>query len=120
MKMRYIIYDKKYNFKTAFDTDTGFYIRTGILDENGKDTGIDPFMASFPHLIDVGVMGHCIHGKTGLCLKAGIECYQNGPNINKPNMEIEDFRWIAKQCRHRTNQIALGGRGDPDQHEHFE
>ena len=118
--MKYIIYDKKYNFKTAFDTDTGFYVRTGILDDNGKDTGVDPFMASFPHLIDVGVMGHCIHGKTGLCLKAGIECYQNGPNINKPNMEVEDFRWIAKQCRHRTNQIALGGRGDPDQHEHFE
>ena len=60
--MQYIIEDKKYHFKSAFDTKTGAYVRTGILDENGKDTGIDPFMASFPHLIDVGIMGHCIHG----------------------------------------------------------
>lgn len=118
--MKYIINDKKYHFKSAFDTETGAYVRTGILDENGKDTGIDPFMASFPHLIDVGVMGHCTHGKTGLCVKAGIECYQNGLSIDKPNMSIDDFRWIAEQCKGRCNQLALGGRGDPDQHEFFE
>ena len=70
--MRYIIHDKQYHFKSAFDTKTGAYVRTGILDERGKDTGIDPFMASYPHLIDVGIMGHCIHGKTGLCAKAGM------------------------------------------------
>ena len=70
--MKYIIHDKKYHFKSAFDTETGAYVRTGILDENGKDTNVDPFMASYPHLIDVGIMGHCIHGKTGLCAKAGI------------------------------------------------
>ena len=50
--MKYVVHDKKYNFKYAFDTKNGTYVRTGILDENGKDTGIDPFMASFPHLID--------------------------------------------------------------------
>lgn len=118
--MRYIIDDKKYHFKSAFDTETGAYVRTGVLDENGKDTGIDPFMASFPHLIDVGVMGHCIHGKTGLCAKAGIGCYQSGLLVEEPNMKLEDFKWIAKQCKGRCNQLALGGRGDPDQHEHFE
>lgn len=118
--MRYLIYDEQFHFKTVFDTKTGLYIRSGILDENGNDTGVDPFMASFPHLIDVGIMGHCIHGKSGLCLKAGVECYQDGLHINKPNMSVEDFRSIAKQCRHRTNQFALGGRGDPDQHESFE
>ena len=118
--MRYQITDKKYNFKSYFDTETGFYLRTGILDENGKDTGADPFMASFPHLIDVGVMGHCIHGKTGLCVKAGIGCYQSGLLIEQPNMTVENFRWIAEQCKGRCNQLALGGRGDPDQHEHFE
>lgn len=118
--MKYIINDKKYNFKSAFDTETGAYVRTGILDESGKETGVDPFMASFPHLIDVGVMGHCTHGKTGLCVKAGIECYQRGLTVEQPNMEVEDFRWIAKQCKGRCNQLALGGRGDPDQHEHFE
>lgn len=118
--MKYIIDDTKYHFRSAFDMETGAYIRTGILDENGNDTGVDPFMASFPHLIDVGVMGHCIHGKTGLCAKAGIGCYQSGLLVEQPNMEIEDFRWIAEQCKGRCNQLALGGRGDPDQHEHFE
>ena len=54
--MRYIIEDKKYHFKSAFDTETGAYVRTGVLDEKGKDTGTDPFMASYPHLIDVGIM----------------------------------------------------------------
>ena len=84
------------------------------------DTGVDPFMASFPHLIDVGVMGHCIHGKTGLCVKAGIGCYQSGLLVEQPNMTVENFRSIAEQCRGRCNQLALGGRGDPDQHEYFE
>ena len=118
--MRYIIEDKKYRFKSAFNTKTGAYVRTGVLDENGKDTGVDPFMASYPHLIDVGIMGHCIHGKTGLCAKAGIGCYQSGLLVEQPNMSVEDFRRIAEQSRFRCNQFALGGRGDPDQHEHFE
>ena len=118
--MRYIIEDKQYHFKSIFDTETGFYARTGILDADGKDTNIDPFMASYPHLIDVGIMGHCIHGKTGLCAKAGIGCYQSGMLIEKPNMTVEDFRSIAVQSKGRCNQFALGGRGDPDQHEHFE
>ena len=118
--MKYIIDDKKYHFKSAFDTETGAYVRTGILDENERDTGVDPFMASFPHLIDVGVMGHCIHGRTGLCVKAGIGCYQSGLLVEQPNMTVENFRWIAEQCKGRCNQLALGGRGDPDQHEHFE
>ena len=118
--MKYRMIDKKNRFISFFDTDTGAYMRTGILDESGKDTGVDPFMASYPHLIDVGIMGHCIHGKTGLCVKAGIGCYQSGLTVERPNMTVEDFRWIAKQSRHRCNQFALGGRGDPDQHEHFE
>ena len=118
--MRYIIEDKKYHFKSAFDTETGAYVRTGVLDEKGKDTGTDPFMASYPHLIDVGIMGHCIHGKTGLCAKAGIGCYQSGMLVEQRNMSVEDFRWIAEQSKGRCNQFALGGRGDPDQHEYFE
>lgn len=108
--MKYLIKDEKYSFTSAFDTSTGAYIRTGIIDPMGKDTGVDPFMASYPHLIDVGVMGHCIHGRTGLCIKAGIECYQSGLLVEEPNMSVEDFSWIAKQCKNRCNQIALGGR----------
>lgn len=118
--MKYVLEDTKYHFMSAFNSETGAYVRTGILDETGVDTGVDPFMASFPHLIDVGVMGHCIHGKTGLCAKAGIGCYQSGLLIEQPNMTLANFQWIAEQCRGRCNQLALGGRGDPDQHEQFE
>lgn len=110
---------KDKNFISCFNQETGFYFRTGIL-EDGRDTGVDPFMASFPELLDVGIMGHCIHGKTGLCQKAGIGCYQDGLHSNNPNMSLEDFKTIAEQCKGKTFQFALGGCGDPDQHEHFE
>lgn len=110
---------KEKDFISFFDEKTGNYIRTGIL-AGGKDTGKDPFMASFPELLDVGIMGHCIHGKTGLCLASGVECYQDGYHSDKENMKLEDFREIARQCRGKTFQFALGGCGDPDQHENFE
>ncbi|MBD5485147.1 MAG: SPASM domain-containing protein [Lachnospiraceae bacterium] len=109
---------KEKSFISLFDPKTGRYIRTGIM-KNGKDTGIDPFMASFPELLDVGIMGHCRHGQSGLCIKAGIECYQDGLHQRKPNMSLHDFENIALQCSQQTYQFALGGCGDPDQHEHF-
>lgn len=112
-------YDERYNFYHYFDTESGFYFRSGIIDDKNVDTGEDPFMASFPHLLDVGIMGHCRHGKSGLCQRAGIGCYQSGSVIEQPNMAVEDFIRILNQCRNRIYQIALGGRGDPDQHEHF-
>ena len=115
--MRYTIIDKKNNFTTFFDTDTGFYIRSDVL--FGAEAGNDPFMASYPHLIDVGVMGHCTHGQTGICSKSGVECYQSGLLRSEPNMPIEHFRRIAQESAGRCCQFALGGRGDPDQHEHF-
>lgn len=118
--MQRVFTDHAQRFAFAFDDETGVYARTGIIDETGVDTGIDPFMASFPQLIDVGIMGHCEHGKRGLCLKAGVGCYQSGPITEQPNMAVDDFRWITEQCENKTLQFALGGRGDPDQHEDFE
>lgn len=118
--MKYILFDKGFNFKTYFDTETGTYLRTNILDKDRKETNKEPFMASFPHMIDVGVMGHCIHGESGLCLKAGIGCYQSGQFIHKPNMALDDFKNICEQCKGKVTQFALGGRGDPDCHENFE
>ena len=47
--------DKKNKFISMFDPDTGFYMRSGVM-ENGKDTGVDPFMASGPELLDIGIM----------------------------------------------------------------
>lgn len=100
--------------------DTGTYYRSGTYNNKGINTGLNAFRASFPHLIDVGIMGHCIHGSSGLCVKAGVECYQNGLGIREPNMTLEDFKRIVDACKGKLFQFALGGRGDPDQHEHFE
>ena len=115
-----IKYDKKNRFKSMFNPETGFYMRTGILDKNGNDTNVDPFMSSYPELIDVGIMGHCIHGKSGLCIKSGVQCYQDGLHSEKANMSLDDFRKIAEESKGKSFQFALGGAGDPDQHENFE
>lgn len=112
--------DKKNRYIAMFNTETGEYIRTGVINEYGVDTGVDPFMSDFPELIDVGIMGHCTHGKTGLCIKSGVECYQNGLATHKPNMSLENFKKIVNECKGKTFQFALGGRGDVDQHEEFE
>lgn len=112
--------DKKYNFKSYFDPDSGFYIRTGILDKNGKDTEVDPFMTFFPQLLDIGIMGHCQHGLSGKCSNTGIKCYQSGATIYQPNMKLEDFKSIVDQSKGKVFQFALGGRGDPELHENIE
>lgn len=109
---------KDKDFISIFDEAIGQYVRSGVF-KDGAETKQDPFMASFPELLDVGIMGHCVHGKSGLCVKAGVECYQDGLHAAAPNMALEDFREIVRQCRGNTYQIALGGCGDPDQHEHF-
>ena len=111
--------DKKNRFVSLFNPDTGFYFRTGVLDDNGDDTGIDPFMSSFPELIDVGIMGWCKHGQSGLCIKSGVQCYQNGLETRFPNMTLDNFKKIVDECKGKCYQFALGGRGDPDQHENF-
>ena len=112
-------FDKNNKFVEVFDNKTGFYARSGVI-ENGKDTGVDPFMRSFPSLIDVGVMGHCVHGLLGLCLFGGVECYQNGKNKHQSNMALDNFKKIVDECKGKVYQLALGGRGDVDQHEDFE
>lgn len=89
-----IIDDKTYHFTSVFNDKTGEYIR-GI---NKTD---DPFMAEYPHLIDVGLMGHCEHGRSGLCMKAGIKCYQDGLHVNKPNMTFENYKKIVDWSKGR-------------------
>ena len=130
--MRFFKYDSKYRFFSIFDDKTGFYMRSGELKDEtidrkndpfctkAVDTGIDPFMASFPELIDVGIMGSCSHGRAGICRKSGVQCYQNGAGRDDPNMSLHDFQKIAEECKYKAFTFALGGAGDPDQHEHFE
>lgn len=68
---------KDRNFISCFNEKTGGYFRSGVI-KNGVDTGVDPFMSSFPELLDIGIMGHCMYGKSGLCMSSGVECYQDG------------------------------------------
>lgn len=107
-----IVKDKN-KFTTLFNTKTGEYVR-------GVNVKYDPFMADFPHLIDIGIMGHCEHGLSGLCQKAGISCYQNGLHTKKPNMTLSDYQMIMDECEGKVFEVALGGRGDSDCHEYFE
>lgn len=111
--------DKENGFVSIFNPQTGFYARTGVLDEEGKDTGVDPFMTTFPELIDIGIMGHCQHGLSGLCKTSGVQCYQSGWHKNELNMSLEDYKSLMEQSKGRVFQVALGGRGDPDMHENF-
>lgn len=101
---------KEADFISCFDEKTGRYFRTGIL-VNGKESGKDHLWHRSLELLDVGIMGHCIHGKTGLCLKAGVECYQDGLHASHANMSVEDFKSILEQCRGNTFQIALEAAG---------
>ena len=98
-----------------FDTETGHYARTGIIDDNGKDTGVDPFMTNFPELIDVGIMQTCV-----CAAKCNVDCYQKAISRTGENMSVENFKRIVNECEGRTFQFALGGAGDVDTHEHFE
>lgn len=115
IRVKLRIEDTKNNYISTFDSDTGYYTREPIV-----DNGADAFMASFPELIDIGIMGHCAHGLSGKCSETGIKCYQHGDVSKKRNMFIGDYKSIIDECRGNTYQVALGGCGDPDMHEDFE
>ena len=106
--------DKKNGFISIFNPETGFYMRSGVI-ENGKDTGVDPFMASFPELLDVGIMQTCVCAR-----RCNVDCYQKAIERTGQNMSLEDFEFILKQCKGKVFQLALGGSGDVDTHENFE
>ncbi len=106
--------DKKYNYFELFNEENGTLIRSNI-----RGTSNDATMRSFPELIDIGIMGKCHAAKSGMCSKAGIECYQNAINSNKANMSINDYESILLQSKNKVFQVALGGAGDPNKHENF-
>jgi len=99
------------DYVSIFNTNTGLYLRGG---KNNQD----PFRGHFPELLDIGIMGHCKN--TELCKQAGIDCYQNSGRVHTPNMSLEDYKSIINQSKGKVFQVALGGRGDPEQHENFE
>ncbi len=110
--------DKKYHFVELFNESTGMLVRSNIL-EQGRETDQVPEMRSFPELIDIGIMGSCIAGKTGICRLAGIDCYQNGSLSDDADMSLLEYEHIMKQCRGHVFQVALGGAGDPNKHKQF-
>lgn len=103
--------DDKYGFFEIFNEKNGTLIRSDI-------DGVDPTCRSFPELLDIGIMGHCVNSK--FCKNAGIDCYQKGYIKNTPHMSVSDFELIARQAAGKTFQIALGGAGDPNKHPYFE
>lgn len=113
-KNKNVYLDTQFEFAERFDSDTGFYQRSDTIE------GKEPFMRSFPNLLDIGIMGSCQHGRSGLCIKAGVQCYQNGLGIVQPNMSVVDYESILKQGKGKLMQAAVGGRGDPNMHPQFE
>lgn len=91
------------DYLLLFDAVNGIEVLTGV---NGKE---DPFSLELPSLLDVGIMGSC-HNSCAFC-------YQG--HTNRPNMSLDNFKMIVDQVAHHVNQIALGGHGDPNKHEHF-
>lgn len=110
--------DNRFGFVELFNDLTGTLIRSNILD-NGSETDQLPPMRSFPELIDIGIMGSCRAGRTGLCRNAGVDCYQRGMSSIEKDMDLADYSAIVKQCKGRVFQIALGGAGDPNKHKSF-
>jgi len=107
--------DKEHKFFEVFDLKSGFYARSGII-EDDKDTGKDPFMRSFPGLLDIGIMGGCT--ASDLCK---VDCYQ-GARANNPNknMKLEEYKQIIDEGAVKgLQQVALGGAGNPNDHQNF-
>ena len=93
-------------------------LRSNIL-VDGIESNTQAGMRSFPELIDIGIMGHCHAAKSGICQRAGIDCYQSALSYRRPNMPLSDYKQLLAQCKGKTFQVALGGTGDPNKHENF-
>ena len=106
MEKPVLVFNKRFrneNYEILFNSYSGLEITQGI---NGNE---DPFSLELPSLLDIGIMGTCFH-------KCPF-CYQG--HINNPNMTLENFKTIIDQTKHHVNQVALGGRGDPNKHPQF-
>jgi len=98
-------FDKHFSndeYEVHFNTETGMEVVKG-------HDGTDPFKTELPLLADVGIMGSCPNSCDF--------CYQ-GP-VAEPHMSLDNFKTIIDQIKHHTNQVALGGRGDPNLHPRF-
>lgn len=108
-------FDPNHRFKEVFDTNTGMYIRSAVLDERLKETQEEAFMRSFPSLLDIGIMGAC--SSVASC---DVGCYQQGAgNKLGINMPLSVFKKIIDEVSGKTFEVALGGFGNPNEHPDF-
>ncbi len=92
------------DYEVFFNTKTGLEVLRGTLNKP------DPFMTQLPLLLDIGIMGSCENNCSF--------CYQG--DYIEPDMTLDNFKRIIDEVKDHVNQVALGGRGDPNKHEHFE
>ena len=91
--MKYFV-DKQNHFIERFDPKTGEYIRSGVLDGENNDTGVDPFMRCFPNLIDIGIMTRCVCAN-----QCKVDCYQRAIDRTGDNMSLKDYQSIMEQSK---------------------
>ena len=80
--------DKKNKFVSVFNPNTGFYMRSGVI-ENGKDTGVDPGSPSITEKLDIGIMQTCVCSH-----RCNVDCYQKAIERTGKNMSVEDCESI--------------------------
>lgn len=110
-----IYIDEKHHFYELFNETNGTLVRSNV-----SGTNEDAKSRDFPELIDIGIMGSCKSRSTGMCARAGVDCYQVTSSSKRPDMSFEEYEWIIQQCRNKVFQVALGGAGDPNKHQSFE
>lgn len=92
------------SYEILFNTRTGLEITNGI---NGNS---DPFSLEYPSLMDIGIKGNCSNNDC-------VFCYQG--KEQRPDMPLDNYMSIVDQSKKFVNQIALGGKGNPNSHKHF-
>ena len=86
-----------------------FNKRTGVEVMSGINGAPDPFVLEMPSMIDIGIMGRCFN-KCPMCYQGSVE---------QDNMKLEHYKKLIYDVKDYVNQVALGGRGDPNHHENF-
>jgi radical SAM additional 4Fe4S-binding domain len=85
----------------------------------GRTSVVKPFYLPYPGFLEIGLMGQCDIGQSGVCQSSGIQCSQNGVDIREPNMNSVLYKRIIDESKGKTLQVVLSGRGDPDRHLDF-
>ncbi len=105
--------------KVVFNAAKRNYMRNGKPDSGGNITECETFFEPYPRSLEIGIMGRCDTGMSGICINSGIQCCQDGLHKNEPNMSFRNYKRIIDESAGKTFLVSLGGRGDPDRHKNF-